>query len=214
MRKKPILNEEIYRHYNKIYGTNFSLPSDKKTNNISETMPIMENSKPIIVKNITDEEGLKKAYDNTDSYLHINGNTLYIAGSQTTQDWLIDDPQIPFKGESKRYKDALILLSQHGEISNIVSHSLGVAASAMIKDKFPEKNYTQTGYAGPVASFSKPQDGDKRFRHPFDPVSALDYGGMTSPLTLITNPHSYSGYDIKNTTSKNNLVTYNLRTDS
>ena len=42
---------------------------------------------------ITDSDGLQRAYERGDTYVH--GNTMYIAGSHTGKDWFDDFTKVP-----------------------------------------------------------------------------------------------------------------------
>ena len=50
-----------------------------------------------ITDEITDAQGLERAYQHSDYYIH--GNTMYIAGSHTAKDWYDDVTKIPVWGD-------------------------------------------------------------------------------------------------------------------
>ncbi len=57
---------------------------------------------------ITDSEGLRRAYEQGDFYVH--GKTMFIAGSHTQRDWFDDIIKIPDWGDlrnSERYQKVL-----------------------------------------------------------------------------------------------------------
>ncbi len=75
---------------------------------------------------ITDSEGLRKAYDQGDFYVH--GKTMFIAGSHTKRDWFDDFTKIPFWGdlrESERYQRVQKEFERQAQIDTVVGHSLG-----------------------------------------------------------------------------------------
>ena len=51
---------------------------------------------------LSDSEGLRKAYEHGDYYMH--GKTLYIASSHTQRDWWDDFTKIPFWGGPKKFR--------------------------------------------------------------------------------------------------------------
>ena len=65
--------------------------------------------KPVLkYDQITDSEGLKRAYEQGDYYTH--GRTMFVAGSHTARDWFDDFSKVPAWGELKgshRYQKAL-----------------------------------------------------------------------------------------------------------
>ena len=81
-----------------------------------EESKIYTNNKPIsYVKfrqtndfHAVNEEGLDTAYENNQNHLHSNGDTLFIAGTKTGQDWYDNIKNIPIGDitKNKRYKDA------------------------------------------------------------------------------------------------------------
>ena len=63
-------------------------------------------AKPILkYDQITDSEGLRRAYEQGDYYVH--GKTMFIAGSHTARDWFDDFTKVPAWGDlknSERYQ--------------------------------------------------------------------------------------------------------------
>ena len=63
-------------------------------------------AKPILkYDQITDSEGLQRAYKQGDYYVH--GRTMFIAGSHTARDWFDDFTKVPAWGDlknSERYQ--------------------------------------------------------------------------------------------------------------
>ena len=128
---------------------------------------------------ITDAEGLKRAYSNPDR-LYKHGDTLYIAGTTWTDDkmdtskppWYntvltdisfgkipinfslgdaIDDLKIPeFKtSDIQRYKDADTLLKSSPEVKNLIGHSMGSSVALQLNKDYGNKFNTRT-YSAPV----------------------------------------------------------------
>ena len=137
------------------------------------------------------EHGLNKAYNNHNK-IHVDNDTLYIAGTSNLRDVYDDITKIPIWGsikDSQRYKEAKNVLDLNPNIINLVSHSLG--SSVALELEKDNNKYKTTAYASPVL-----QIGTKignRYRFPFDPVSYLDRGAITVDKFNI-NPHSYSNY--------------------
>ena len=76
------INNHIAEQFKKIHGDGFDTVSDNNNNNINKN-----------IEQITDDIGIKRAYDDGATYVH--GNTLYIAGSHTAKDWYDDVTKIP-----------------------------------------------------------------------------------------------------------------------
>ena len=77
---------------------------------------------------ITDAQGLERAYQHGDYYIH--GNTMYIAGSHNLQDWYDDVTRTPVWGDlrnSARYKAAKVALMENPQVKTVIGHSLGVS---------------------------------------------------------------------------------------
>ena len=77
-------------------------------NNVTKQFRNMHNSSKNTEYNtdeITDAQGLERAYQHGDYYLH--GDTMYITGSHTARDWYDDVTKIPVWGDlrdSTRYQ--------------------------------------------------------------------------------------------------------------
>ena len=144
------------------------------------------------------ETGLQQAY-NSEKKLHIDGDTLFIAGTANKQDVWDDISKIPFWGDvrkSQRYKDADDLLKGNPQIKKLVSHSLGGSVGLELQKQKSDKAFDVTTYGAPVVQLSSQKH--KRFRHPGDPISAFDYGSITLDTKEFTldplKHHSYKGY--------------------
>ena len=137
------------------------------------------------------ENGLNKAYNNLNK-IHVQGDTMYIAGTSNLKDVYDDITKIPFFGtitDSTRYNQAKTALDLNPNITKIVGHSLGGSVALEFQKNNPK--YNTTTYGAPVL-----QIGSKlgnRYRFPYDPVSYLDNGAITVDK-INFNPHSYSNY--------------------
>ena len=82
------------------------------------------------------EIGLNKAYNN--NKIHVDGDTLFIAGTSNLKDAYDDITKIPFYGstmDSTRYDQAKTVLDSNPHIKNLVGHSLGGSVSLEIQKK-------------------------------------------------------------------------------
>ena len=137
------------------------------------------------------EIGLNKAYNNNNK-IHVEGDTLYIAGTSNLKDVYDDVTKIPFYGsimDSTRYNQAKTALDSNQNIKNLVGHSLG--GSVALQFQKDNNKFETTTYGAPVFKIGTKQG--NRYRFPFDPVSYLDNGALTVNKFSI-NPHSYSNY--------------------
>jgi hypothetical protein len=110
----------------------------------------------IVINQITDKEGLDKAYAREEK-LFVNGNTMYVAGTSYLQDvW--DDLKIPLvkTARAQRYKDADALLAQNPQVSNLVGHSLGGSSVLELQKNHGERTFKTNVYGTPAASFTTP----------------------------------------------------------
>jgi pimeloyl-ACP methyl ester carboxylesterase len=176
----------------------------------------------IVINQITDKEGLDKAYAREEK-LFVNGNTMYVAGTSYLQDvW--DDLKIPFvkTAGAQRYKDADTLLAQNPQVSNLVGHSLGGSSVFELQKNHREKTSKTNVYGTPAASFTTPdKENNHRSRNYGDPISAFDRGaeshlkisalehyfeaaleyessGVVNPVAIyngLTDAHSYDNFD-------------------
>ncbi len=146
---------------------------------------------PTIVKQITDKEGLHKAYA-IDDKLYAQGDTLYIAGTSSLRDvW--DDLKIPFHLTSKsdRYQHASKYLETDQKIKKLVGHSLGGSVALELQENMGARNFKTNTYGAPVLSLTPAEN---RYRNFGDPVSMLDWGSKSS-LNVGLNPHTYDNFD-------------------
>ena len=90
---------------------------------------------------ITDAEGLARAYEQGDAYMH--GKTLYIAGSHTARDWMDDLTRIPFWrplfGGSKAIHGYQMAqqAARATKPDTVVGHSLGGAVALQMQNGGP-----------------------------------------------------------------------------
>ena len=93
------------------------------------------------LQDITDEEGLKRAYDTKDG-LYQRYNELFIAGTKDSPQDHIDDLQLSFDGtlnKTKRGRDADAYYRSHHEIDTVIGHYLGAAVSLALEKQYLKK---------------------------------------------------------------------------
>ena len=158
------------------------------------------------------EEGLDRAYNNKFTYTDIQGDTLFIGGTQNVQDVYDDVRHVPWWGDMKqtqRYKDCELILKKNPQVKHLVSHSLGGSVALALQKNHPDKKYTVVTYGAPVIGMLDPFRGDakvQRFKHigrdkegeniGTDPISSFDMFANEVPINSM-NPltlHSYKGY--------------------
>ena len=135
------------------------------------------------------EIGLNNAYNNANK-VHVQGDTLFVAGTSNLKDAFDDISKIPFYGDIKnstRYNQAKNALNDNPNINQIIGHSLGGSVALQLQKD--NSNYHTTTYGSPVVQISNEKG--NRFRFPFDPVSYLDNGAITVNKFNL-NPHSYT----------------------
>ena len=149
-----------------------------------------------------DEKGMDAAYAYKSfpgaSY-DSNTRTLYIAGSDSWESWLHDDPLIP-QGKTKdatRYKQAERAYDELTQkynlpVDRIVGHSLGGSvALELAKEKGIPFSRT---FGAPVFDPNPSHRGSvERYRHPLDPVSIFDRGATWGGVAA-DQPHTYGGF--------------------
>ena len=161
--------------------------------------------KPKYNNNLTDAEGLNKAYTNGKGY-HLDTNKLYVAGTfgknniLSTINDIASDITIPFglSSYSERYNDISNILDENHNITELISHSLGSSASAKYLQNNPDRNIRLTTYGAPFVSWSsKNNDSYINFRSGGDVVSILDRGSIQT-RTNTYNPlvnHQYTNFE-------------------
>ena len=139
--------------------------------------------KPILrLDQITDSEGLRRAYEQGDYYVH--GKTMFIAGSHTARDWFDDITKVPAWGDLKnsdRYQKVQTKFEEQDQIDTVVGHSLGGSVSLELQKNYPERKLKSRTYGAPVMDLlgSESENVD-RYRNWFDPVSVFDRGAKKS----------------------------------
>ena len=144
---------------------------------------------------MTEAEGLERAYAHGDYFIH--GNTMYVAGSHTGQDWYDDVTKVPNWGDlrqSTRYQAAEKALKENPQVNHVVGHSLGGSCALELQKNYPNQLKTSRTYGAPVAdAFGGTVE---RYRHYGDPVSILDRSAKSSiklnPTTSLSLTHDYS----------------------
>ena len=144
--------------------------------------------KPKYNSNLSDTEGLNKAYTNGTGFF-VDGNKLYVAatfGKNNSLSAINDiacDITIPFglSSYSERYRDISNILDENHNITEVISHSLGSSASAKYLQNNPDRNIRLTTYGAPFISMSnKNDDNYTSIRNFGDIVSVFDRGSITS----------------------------------
>ena len=131
---------------------------------------------------ITDSEGLQRAYAHGDYYIH--GKTMFIAGSHTARDWFDDITKVPVWGDlrdSERYQKLLAEFKNRGKIGTVVGHSLGGSVSLELQKNYPDRIKKSRTYGAPVMDLlgSESENVD-RYRNWFDLISVFDRGAKKS----------------------------------
>ncbi len=154
-------------------------------------------------RSITDNDGLKRAYEQGDAYPF--GDTLVIAGSHAARDWYAVFTKKPAWGNVRnayRYQQAEKALKANPNIKTAVGHSLGASVRLELQKNYPySKSRTNGGPIwDPLGSDSKSSD---RYRNYLDPISIFDRSAKSS---FKANPLFSHNYDniAKFKTSGNN----------
>jgi hypothetical protein len=131
---------------------------------------------------ITDSEGLRRAYDHGDYYIH--GKTMFIAGSHTQRDWFDDVTKIPVWGDlrdSERYQKVQTKFEELDQIDTVVGHSLGGSVALELQKNYTDRKLKSRTYGAPVMDLlgSEAENVD-RYRNWLDPVSVFDRGAKKS----------------------------------
>ena len=139
--------------------------------------------KPVLkYDQITDSEGLKRAYEQGDYYTH--GRTMFVAGSHTARDWFDDFSKVPAWGDLKgshRYQKALEEFKNNRDIDTVVGHSLGGSVSLELQKNYPSRIKKSRTYGAPVMDLLRSEAANNdRYRNWFDPASVSDRGATKS----------------------------------
>uniref|UniRef100_UPI0040496D7C lipase family protein n=1 Tax=Flavobacterium sp. TaxID=239 RepID=UPI0040496D7C len=184
----------------------------KPPNYIVDKNPIVSHRQQQIVKqlrDITDEEGLKRAYDTKDG-LYQHYNKLFIAGTRDFPGDHIDDLKLPLDdtlNKTKRGRDADAYYRSHHEIDTIVGHSLGGAVALSLEKQYKKEGNDPYGiiqsktFGSPAVSANFSGTNPNRIRYFGDPISALDFNATTVIPSIgfrfNNSAHSYKGLFIK-----------------
>ena len=113
--------------------------------------------KPILkYDQITDSEGLRRAYEHGDFYVH--GKTMFIAGSHTARDWFDDITKVPAWGDlrnSERYQKVQTQFENQGQIDTVVGHSLGGSVSLELQKNYPDRKLKKQDLRGTSDGFTR-----------------------------------------------------------
>ena len=181
----------------------------KPPNDIVDKNPIVSHRQQKLFKqlrDITDEEGLKRAYDTTDG-LYQHYNKLFIAGTRDFPGDYIDDLKLPLNdtlNKTKRGRDADAYYRSHHEIDTVIGHSLGGSVSLALEKQYKKEGNSPYGiiqsktFGAPVISGNVlGEKNPNRIRYFGDPISALDFNAtnITPSIGFRFNnsAHSYKG---------------------
>ena len=161
------------------------------------------------LRDITDEEGLKRAYETNDG-LYQHYNKLFIAGTKDFPQDHIDDLKLPFDdtlNKTKRGRDADAYYRSHHEIDTVIGHSLGGAVALSLEKQYKKQGNNPYGivqsktFGAPVISGNFTNTNPNRIRYFGDPISALDFNATTVMPSFKqrfnNSAHSYKGLFIK-----------------
>ena len=162
------------------------------------------------LQDISDEEGLKRAYDTQDG-LYQHFNKLFIAGTKDFPQDHIDDLKLPFDdtlNKTKRGRDADAYYRSHHEIDTVIGHSLGGSVSLALEKQYKKEGTNPYGivqsktFGAPVISGNVlGEKNPNRIRYVGDPISALDFGSTTVMPSMSfrwkNSAHSYQDLFIK-----------------
>ena len=162
--------------------------------------------KPKYNNNLSDTEGLNKAYTNNKGY-YLDNNKLYVAGTFGKSNIIsnindiLSDIGLPLNltRYSERYRDVSEVLENNIRIDTVISHSLGGSISSEYIKNNPDNNIKHlTTYGAPFVSWSsKNNDSYTNFRSGGDVVSLLDRGAITvatGSLNPLINHDYQTGY--------------------
>ena len=157
------------------------------------------------LQDISDEEGLKRAYDTQDG-LYQHYNKLFIAGTKDPID-MVDDLKLPFNdtlNKTKRGRDADAYYRSHHELDTVIGHSLGGAVALSLENQYKKEGNNPYGivqsktFGSPTVSTNAlGEKNPNRIRYFGDPISALDFNATTVIPSIgfrfNNSAHSYKG---------------------
>ena len=173
-----------------------------------ERVVIASNRQQKLLKNlqdITDEEGLKRAYDTQDG-LYQHCNKLFIAGTKNFPGDHIDDLKLPLDdtlNKTKRGRDADAYYRSHHEVDTVIGHSLGGAVALSLEKQYKKEGNNPYGiiqsktFGSPTVSANLSGTNPNRIKYFGDPISALDLNATTVMPSIgfrfNNSAHSYKG---------------------
>ena len=159
------------------------------------------------LQDISDEEGLKRAYDTNDG-LYQHYNKLFIAGTKDPIDF-VDDLKLPFDDTlnmTTRGRAADKYYRSHHDIDTVIGHSLGGSVSLALEKQYKKEGTNPYGivqsktFGSPTVSANFTNNNPNRIRYFGDPISALDFNSTTVYPSFKTrwkqSAHSYAGLEI------------------
>ncbi len=152
----------------------------------------------------SDEQGLAKAYAAPNA-IFIDGNKAFVAGTRSVGEAVNDWGKIAKRDTThiERYGQLVKALEANPQVDTLIGHSLGASAVAELQ-KNTNNKYLARYYGAPFLNlnpFDGPDPRNQTFRHPGDPVSALDHKANTFRPTTFHAwwwTHDYGGYDPAN----------------
>ncbi len=161
--------------------------------------------------NITDSEGLRRAY-NAPSGIYDIGGVVYISGTRNLFDISHDWIKLPqgHVNRTKKYQDATSYISElpGGKPKRLVGHSLGASVAQAIGERF---DIETRAYGSPAYSIfgSRMPEHTVRYKRDFDPVGILDRQAQASSGPNWW-PHSYAGYETRSNETVSRRAKYIL----
>ena len=150
----------------------------------------------ILMQQLTDKEGLDKAYAQTEK-LYVHGDTMCVAGTSYLQDvW--DDFKTPLGKTAcaQRYQDAEARPFKNPQVANLLGHSLGGSVSLELQKKHAQETFTTNTYGTPAASYKMPDNIDNhRYRNYGDPISIFDEGAKSNFKKSALEHYAMGGID-------------------
>ena len=167
---------------------------------------------PIKIEYISDNIGLTKAYLQSDRN-YIFGDTVYIAGTSSYYDVLID-LCIPLHclNFTSRYKISENIIINNSNIRRIVGHSLGAAITHNLIRDYPDID-EGIAVASPTILTNSYGGRLKYFRHYGDPVSMFNVtsDNLQENMVYTLNPHTYNLYTNCFGRATNKIYNYNKK---
>ena len=191
------------RKHRKQLNDYYRPPTSMKVQNvIKQALPVV----PVAPRNsgLSDEEGLRKAYAAPNA-VFVDGNKAYVAGTRELKEAIFDWPRIGTWQTShiERYSQLTDALKDNPQVDTLIGHSLGASTVAEMQRQTDNK-YMARYYGAPflnINPFDAPDPRNQTFRHPGDPVSALDHRANTIQSNTTKEywwAHGYGGFDPKN----------------